>query len=140
MILSWNCISYDSRGVLKWHKEESVFISWTVCSDGKFCQRHSKCLIEKSKLSGNFRKLLFWHDRLKPCARTLAGNINCTSSDNIILVGDFNTSESEQVLSEFLHRQDMSSLVSLPTWVKSTLNLSTIDLFLANRSKCFTTL
>ena len=57
--------------------------------------------------------------------------------DNIILVGDFNTSESEQVLSEFLYEQDMSSLVSFPTCFKSILNPSTIDLFLTNRPKCF---
>ena len=57
--------------------------------------------------------------------------------DNIILVGDFNTSESEQVLSEFLYEQDMSSLVSFPTCFKSVLNPSTIDLFLTNRPKCF---
>ena len=39
-------------------------------------------------------------------------DVYCAKYDDIILVDDFNTSESEQVLSEFLYEQDMSSLVS----------------------------
>ena len=57
--------------------------------------------------------------------------------ENIILVGDFNTKESEQVLSDFIYEQDLKNLVSFPTCFKSVENPSTIDLFLTNRSKCF---
>ena len=57
--------------------------------------------------------------------------------ENIILVGDFNTKESEQVLSDFIYEQDLKNIVSFPTCFKSVENPSTIDLFLTNRSKCF---
>ena len=35
--------------------------------------------------------------------------------ENIILVGDFNTKESEQVLSDFIFEQNLHDIVSFPT-------------------------
>ena len=55
----------------------------------------------------------------------------------MILVGDFNTKESEQVFSDFIYEQDLHNIVSFPTCFKSVENPSTIDLFLTNRPKCF---
>ena len=57
--------------------------------------------------------------------------------ENMILVGDFNTKESEQVLSDFIYEQDLKNIVSFPTCFKSVENPSTIDLFLTNKAKCF---
>ena len=57
--------------------------------------------------------------------------------ENMILVGDFNTKESEQVFSDFIYEQDLYNIVSFPTCFKSVENPSTIDLFLTNRPKCF---
>ena len=57
--------------------------------------------------------------------------------ENMILVGDFNTKESEQVFSDFIYEQDLHNIVSFPTCFKSVENPSTIDLFLTNRPKCF---
>ena len=57
--------------------------------------------------------------------------------DNIILVGDFNTKDSEEVLSDFLFEHDLDNLVSFPTCYQNALNPNAIDLFLTNKSKCF---
>ena len=57
--------------------------------------------------------------------------------ENIILVGDFNTKESEQVLNDFLFEQDLKNIVSFPTCFKSVENPSTIDLLLTNKANYF---
>ena len=57
--------------------------------------------------------------------------------ENIILVGDFNTKESEQVLSDFIFEQNLHNIISFPTCFKSVDNPSTIDLMLTNRANCF---
>ena len=57
--------------------------------------------------------------------------------DNIILVGDFNTKDIEEVLCDFNFEQDLQNLIKFPTCYKNALNPSAIDKFLTNRPKCF---
>ena len=59
--------------------------------------------------------------------------------ENMILVSDFNTKESEQVFSDFIFEQDLNNIVSFPTCFKSVETPSTIDLFLTNRPNVFKT-
>ena len=56
---------------------------------------------------------------------------------NFLLVGDFNSEDSEPVLSRFLEQYDLNNLVKEPTCFKNPDNPSCIDLFITNRPSCF---
>ena len=57
--------------------------------------------------------------------------------ENIILMGDFNTTPSEEILVEFLDDRELSNLVNFPTCFMSKENPSTIDLVITNKPKSF---
>ena len=57
--------------------------------------------------------------------------------ENIILLGDFNTKETEQVMEDFIFEQDLTNLVKFPTCYKNVNNPSSIDLILTNKPNCF---
>ena len=57
--------------------------------------------------------------------------------DNVILMGDFNTSDQDEVLLEFLEDNELSNLVKFPTCFKNADNPSTIDLIITNKPKSF---
>ena len=57
--------------------------------------------------------------------------------ENIILMGDFNTTPTEEVLVEFLEDRELSNLVHFPTCFMSKENPSTIDLVITNKPKSF---
>ena len=57
--------------------------------------------------------------------------------DNFLLAGDFNSEETESVLSEFLQIYDAKNIVKDKTCFKSTVNPSCIDLFLTNKPRSF---
>ena len=56
---------------------------------------------------------------------------------HIILVGDFNTKDIEEVLWDFNFEQDLQNLIKFPTCYKNALKPSVIDKFLTNRPMCF---
>ena len=56
---------------------------------------------------------------------------------NIILMGDFNITPTEEELQDFLEEQDLSNLVHFPTCFKSLYNPSTIDLIITNHKSSF---
>ena len=56
---------------------------------------------------------------------------------NIILMGDFNITHTEEELQDFLEEQDLSNLVHFPTCSKSLDNPSTIDLIITNQKTIF---
>ena len=56
---------------------------------------------------------------------------------NFILIGDFNTEDTEPQISKFLHQYDAKNLVKEPTCFKNPDNPSTIDLFLTNKCNSF---
>ena len=57
--------------------------------------------------------------------------------ENVILAGDFNTIDTDEVLSDFLEEHFMSNLVNFPTCFKSTENPSSIDLVITNKHRSF---
>ena len=57
--------------------------------------------------------------------------------DNFILIGDFNTEDTEPQISRFLHQYDANNLVKEPTCFKNPDNPSCIDLFLTNKRNSF---
>ena len=56
--------------------------------------------------------------------------------DNILLIGDFNTTPENHHLKDFIDSNDFENLIKEPTCLKST-SPTTIDLFLTNRKGCF---
>ena len=56
---------------------------------------------------------------------------------NIILMGDFNITPTEEELQDFLEEQDLSNLVHFPTCFKNLDNPSTIDLIITNHKSSF---
>ena len=57
--------------------------------------------------------------------------------DKFLLVGDFNTEETNLIMSEFLFNNDAKNLVEQKTCFKSTNNPSCIDLFVTNSPRSF---
>ena len=57
--------------------------------------------------------------------------------ENILLVGDFNAQTTNQYLSSFLYRHELSSVVKENTCFKNVSNPSYIDLFLTNSALSF---
>ena len=56
---------------------------------------------------------------------------------NVIIMGDLNILDSEEVLSDFLEERKLSNLVNFPTCFKSDTNPSVIDLIITNEQKSF---
>ena len=56
---------------------------------------------------------------------------------NFFLAGDFNSEETEAVLSEFLNTHDVKNMVKEKTCFKSINNLTSVDLLISNKEKCF---
>ena len=57
--------------------------------------------------------------------------------EKILLAGDFNTENEEEILQDFLFEQNMKNLVKEKTCFKSVENPSCIDLFLTNTAASF---
>ena len=57
--------------------------------------------------------------------------------DKFLLAGDFNTEETNEVLSDFVFEHNVKNLVQEPTCFKSQDNPSCIDLFLTNTPQSF---
>ena len=57
--------------------------------------------------------------------------------ENIILMGDLNTTNDDENLVEFLEDRELSNLVHFPTCFMSETNPSTIDLIITNKPKSF---
>ena len=57
--------------------------------------------------------------------------------DKILLVGDFNAEENENIMKNFLELYDLKNLVKDKTCFKSLQNPTSIDLFLTNCNKSF---
>ena len=57
--------------------------------------------------------------------------------DNFIVLRDFNTETSNDIISEFCATCNLKNLIKEPTCFKSLENLTCIDLILTNRPKCF---
>ena len=57
--------------------------------------------------------------------------------DKFLLAGDFNTEETNPIMSEFLFNNDAKNLVEQKTCFKSTNNPSCIDLFVTNSPRSF---
>ena len=57
--------------------------------------------------------------------------------DNILFLGDFNSQPLQNCVNEFCNIYNLSNLFKEPTCYKNPDNPSSIDLFLANRPKCF---
>ena len=56
---------------------------------------------------------------------------------NFFLAGDFNSEETETVLSEFLNSHDAKNMVKEITCFKNTDNPTCVDLLISNKEKCF---
>ena len=56
---------------------------------------------------------------------------------NFFLAGDFNSEGTETVLSEFLNTHDVKNMVKEKTCFKSINNLTSVDLLISNKEKCF---
>ena len=56
---------------------------------------------------------------------------------NFFLAGDFNSEETETVLSEFLNSHDAKNMVKEKTCFKSMNNPTCVDLLISNKEKCF---
>ena len=63
---------------------------------------------------------------------TLIGNY-----DNLLLVGDFNSEISEDVMKDFSQTYNLKNLIQEPTCYKNPNNPSSIDVFLTNRKNSF---
>ena len=57
--------------------------------------------------------------------------------DNIIILGNFNCETNEPVVKDFCDIYSLKNLITEPTWFKSIVNPSSIDLILTNRSQSF---
>ena len=57
--------------------------------------------------------------------------------DNFLLLGDFNSEMSENIMKEFCDTYSLSNLIKEPTCFKNIQNPSSIDLILTNRSRSF---
>ena len=57
--------------------------------------------------------------------------------ENIVMMGDINTTETDEKLAEFLEDRELSNLVHFPTCFMSEANPSTIDLIITNKPKSF---
>ena len=57
--------------------------------------------------------------------------------EKVLLLGDFNIDDKEEILEEFLFEQNLKNLVKVPTCYKSVENPSCIDLFLTNSYASF---
>ena len=57
--------------------------------------------------------------------------------DNLIVMGYFNATDSEEVQSEFLEEHGYLNLVQFPTCFKSDTNRSAIDLIITSKPKSF---
>ena len=57
-------------------------------------------------------------------------------SDNFIVIGDFNTDEDSDTMSNFMNLYGLANLVKVPTCLKSD-NPRCIDLILTNNRNCF---
>ena len=60
-----------------------------------------------------------------------------SSYDKILVAGDFNIDDNEEILQDFLFEQNIKNLVKEKTCYKSMENPSCIDLFLTNSSQSF---
>ena len=63
---------------------------------------------------------------------TLLGNY-----DNILLLGDFNSTQDEQCMRDFCEIYSLENLIKEPTCFKNPNNPSSIDVMLTNRKNCF---
>ena len=57
--------------------------------------------------------------------------------EKVLVLGDFNIDDKEEILEEFLFEQNLKNLVKVPTCYKSVENPSCIDLFLTNSYASF---
>ena len=57
--------------------------------------------------------------------------------DNIILLGDFNSSQEEQCMNDFCETYNLENLIKEPTCFKNPNNPSSIDVMLPNRKNSF---
>ena len=57
--------------------------------------------------------------------------------DNIILLGDFNSSQEEQCMNDFCETYNLENLIKEPTCFKNPNNPSSIDVMLTNRKNSF---
>ena len=57
--------------------------------------------------------------------------------DNILLLGDFNTTQEEQCMKDFCETYDLKNLIKEPTCFKNANNPSSIDVMLTNRKLSF---
>ena len=57
--------------------------------------------------------------------------------DNLLVIGDFNSSISEDALQSFCEIYDLENLIKQPTCYKNPINPTSIDLILTNRSNNF---
>ena len=68
---------------------------------------------------------------------TKALDFHSKQYENMILMGDLNTAESDEVLFDFLEEHFLSNLVKFPTCFKSVENPSSIDLIITNKHQSF---
>ena len=59
------------------------------------------------------------------------------SYDNVLLLGDFNSTVKENVMKEFCDTYSLENLINEPTCFKNPLNPSSIDVMLTNRKSSF---
>ena len=57
--------------------------------------------------------------------------------ENIVLMGDLNTTDADEELLEFIEDRKLSKLIHFPTCFMSENNPSTIDLIITNKPKIF---
>ena len=57
--------------------------------------------------------------------------------DNILLLGDFNSTMSEKPMKDFCELYDLQNLIKDPTCYKNASNPSSIDVILTNRKNSF---
>ena len=57
--------------------------------------------------------------------------------DNILMLGDFNSSASEKHMKDFCEMYDLQNLITGPTCFKNANNPSSIDVMLTNRKNSF---
>ena len=57
--------------------------------------------------------------------------------DNVVLLGDFDNTDQDKVLLEFLVDTELTNLVIFPACFKNADNSSTIDLIITNKPKSF---
>ena len=57
--------------------------------------------------------------------------------DNLLLLGDFNSTVSEEAMKNFCEMYDLKNLIKTPTCYKNPDNPTSIDVMLTNRKSCF---